>query len=106
MRALRPILLLILMGWGALFVSSCAIFRSKDSEPDVFIRPSGTVIKVDPHQHFVVFESGFRFRPEQQVFAFRDGRAVARLLVHSQSRPPFYVADILEGRPAVDDLIE
>jgi len=106
MRASRPILLLILFGWSALGFLSCAVFRAKDPEPEVFLRPAGTVIKVDPHQHFAVFESGFRFRPEQPVFAVRDGRRVARLVVHSQSRPPFYVADILEGLPAVDDLIE
>ncbi len=90
-----------------LMSSSCALFRGgSDPAPELRVRPTGVVLKVDPHQHFVVFESGFRFRPEQQVFAVRDGRRMARLRVHSQSRPPFYVADILEGRPEVDDLIE
>ena len=88
------------------FLFACTTFRGGESGPEVLIRPAGTVLKVDPHQHFAVFESSFRFRPEQQVFAVRDGRRVSRLVVHAQSRPPFYVADILEGLPAVDDLIE
>lgn len=91
---------------GAFLSQSCATFRSAEPEPGVTLRPGGTVIKVDPYQHFVIFESSFRFRPDQQVFAVRDGQRMARLIVHSQSRPPFYAADILEGRPEIDDLIE
>lgn len=85
---------------------SCVSSGPKEPKPELSIRPTGIILKVDPYQHFVLFESAYRFRPEQQVFAVRGGRRMARLIVHSQSRPPFYVADILEGQPEVDDLIE
>jgi hypothetical protein len=106
-RKIRKVAYLPLILAGFALGTGCAVFtRGTAPEADVFIRPTGTVIKVDPHQHFVVFESPFRFRAEQHVFAIRNERRVARLVVHEQSRPPFYVADIIEGRPEVDDLIE
>lgn len=103
---LRNALALLLLT-GMLAGSSCARFRpNRTPEPEWTIRPAGAVLSVDPHQHFVVFESSFRFRAGQQVTAMRGGRPVARLIVHTQSRPPFYVADIHEGRPEPGDLIE
>lgn len=102
--ARRPLLLLILLTG---LLTACATRRPHSALPaGVFLRPTGLILKVDPHQHFVLFESAYNFPPGTIVTSVNNGQSTARLRVTPQRTPPFYTADILEGLPAVNELIE
>ncbi|MCC5848156.1 MAG: hypothetical protein JJU29_08685 [Verrucomicrobia bacterium] len=98
---MKTLLLLALLGSGG-----CALFRTSSPEGEVFIRPAGVVRHVNTAERYLIFESSFVFRPGQELQAMRDGRAVAEIRVLPQARRPFFAADILEGAPRVDDLVE
>lgn len=99
----RPVLLLALALLGT---GGCVLFRRPSPEGELFIRPAGVVRQVNGAERYLIFESTFVFRPGQSLQAVRDGRPVAEIRVLPQVRRPFYAADILEGAPRVDDLVE
>ena len=71
--------------------------------PPAAIGPRGEVIRVNEQHRYVVLRCEVLPSGPEQATLYRNGRPVGRILVNGPARPPFAIADVLEGKPQPGD---
>lgn len=86
----------------ALLLTGCATTKA----PPTFVetpRLSGAIVRVNNHSGYVVAECSVLPSPGEEATVIRGNQPVGRIRFTDQMRPPYAVADLIEGQALAGD---
>lgn len=96
-----PVILICVVSGG------CALFRSTERPPEDPVPPAlGIVRFINRPEHYLIFEAENVIPAGTGLLILREGRRVGTARVGTQQNRKFQTADILEGAPSVEDVVQ
>ncbi|MCZ7592318.1 MAG: hypothetical protein M5U15_09265 [Kiritimatiellae bacterium] len=90
------------MSLTALLLVGCATPRPQSDYPGI-LRIGGEIVRVNSRAGYVVAECSVLPSPGEEATVVRGDQPVGRIRFGEQMRPPYAVADLIEGRALAGD---